>query len=182
METPRLPSPRSRRYRIDWIRSDGGGNRRRCWKARTIWRTFSFTPDGRRLAYFEVSPDSGNDIWILPIDTTDPEQSQSREAGAVLTHTIQRESATVSPDGHWIAYTSFESGRSKCTCVRLPGPGGKWQVSSDSGEDAMWSRNGRELFFETLTPVQPDHGGGLFSQWRFLRGSRQAPSLVEHPA
>jgi hypothetical protein len=30
-----------------------------------------------------------------------------------------------------------------------PGPGGKWQISTDSGTEPLWNRNGRELFFRS---------------------------------
>ena len=29
----------------------------------------------------------------------------------------------------------------------FPGPGGKWQVSSEGGTAPVWARNGRELFY-----------------------------------
>ena len=32
----------------------------------------------------------------------------------------------------------------------FPGPGGKWQISNAGGELPIWSRNGRELFFQNL--------------------------------
>ena len=31
--------------------------------------------------------------------------------------------------------------------IRLLGPGGKWQISTDGGGDPVWSRDGRELFY-----------------------------------
>jgi len=30
---------------------------------------------------------------------------------------------------------------------RPPGPGGKWQISTDGGNEPQWNRNGRELFY-----------------------------------
>ncbi len=29
----------------------------------------------------------------------------------------------------------------------FPGPGGKWQISTDGGVGPVWARNGRELFY-----------------------------------
>ena len=29
----------------------------------------------------------------------------------------------------------------------FPGPGSKWQISTEGGAEAMWSRNGREIFY-----------------------------------
>src|SRR5437588_348254 len=52
-----------------------------------------------------------------------------------------------SPDGHWVAYTSRESGREEVYVAPFPGPGGKWQVSSSGGRMPRWRRDGRELYF-----------------------------------
>jgi eukaryotic-like serine/threonine-protein kinase len=30
-----------------------------------------------------------------------------------------------------------------------PGPGGKWQISTDGGNEPVWNRNGRELFYSS---------------------------------
>ena len=56
----------------------------------------------------------------------------------------------VSPDGRWIAYESDDSGRVEVYVRPFPGPGGKWQISNAGGQLPIWSRNGRELFFESL--------------------------------
>jgi hypothetical protein len=34
---------------------------------------WSFTPDGRQLAYFESSPETGFDIWTIQLDISDPD-------------------------------------------------------------------------------------------------------------
>jgi eukaryotic-like serine/threonine-protein kinase len=58
-----------------------------------------------------------------------------------------------SPDGHWIAYDSRESGRDEIYVRPYPGPGGKWQVSTDGGTEVVWNRNGRELFYRSGTKM-----------------------------
>ena len=55
-----------------------------------------------------------------------------------------------SPDGKWIAYVSVESGRTEVYVRPFPGPGGRWQISAAGGRFPIWSRNGRELFYESL--------------------------------
>ncbi|HUM01700.1 MAG TPA: hypothetical protein VL084_05400, partial [Thermoanaerobaculia bacterium] len=47
----------------------------------------------------------------------------------------------------WIAYASDETGRDEVYVVPFPGPGGKWQVSSEGGSQPRWRRDGKELFF-----------------------------------
>jgi Tol biopolymer transport system component len=58
--------------------------------------------------------------------------------------------ATVSPDGKWMAYSSLESGRSEIYVRQFADPGaGRVQVSVDGGEEPLFSRAGRELFYRT---------------------------------
>ncbi len=57
----------------------------------------------------------------------------------------------VSPDGHWIAYASEESGRQE-VYVRPapPAAGAQRRVSDEGGAFPMWSPKGDELFFYSL--------------------------------
>ena len=58
--------------------------------------------------------------------------------------------ARFSPDGRWISYQSDESGRMEVYVRGFTPPGGKWRVSSDGGDSAVWSRDGKELFYLSL--------------------------------
>jgi len=54
----------------------------------------------------------------------------------------------ISPDGHWLAYQSDETGRLEVFVRPFPNTGaGKWQVSTGGGTGALWARNGKELFY-----------------------------------
>jgi hypothetical protein len=53
--------------------------------------------------------------------------------------------ARFSPDGHWIAYVSNESGRPEVYVQAFPPNGGKWQISTTGGQQPAWSRGGKEL-------------------------------------
>jgi serine/threonine-protein kinase len=52
-----------------------------------------------------------------------------------------------SPDGRWVAYGSEESGQPEIYVRPFPGPGGRWQISTEGGVQPVWARNGRELFY-----------------------------------
>jgi Tol biopolymer transport system component len=54
-----------------------------------------------------------------------------------------------SPDGRWLAYVSDESGRYEIYVQPYPGPGGKWQISTEGGTEPVWNPNGRELFYRS---------------------------------
>jgi serine/threonine-protein kinase len=53
----------------------------------------------------------------------------------------------LSPDGRWLAYTSNESGRDEIYVRPFPGPGGRWQISTDGGQEPLWAHSGGEIFF-----------------------------------
>jgi hypothetical protein len=54
----------------------------------------------------------------------------------------------ISPDGHWIAFEGTDSGPREVYLRPFPAvETGRSQISTDGGEDPLWSRSGRELFF-----------------------------------
>ncbi len=54
----------------------------------------------------------------------------------------------LSPDGHWIAYESDESGRREIYVRPFPNTNdGKWQASTQGGFAPLWAPGGRELLF-----------------------------------
>jgi len=56
-----------------------------------------------------------------------------------------------SPDGHWVAYASNESGRFEIFVAAFPTFAEKRQVSSAGGVSPYWTKDGKEIFF-----VAPD--------------------------
>jgi Tol biopolymer transport system component len=126
---------------IYWKDADGGGAEQRLTTSENGQTPGSFSIDGKQLAYSEIDLVNGSDIWVLTLDET-PRPTEFRrvppsEAGAAI-----------SPDGHWLAYTSNESGRREIWVLPFPGPGGKKiQISTDGGTEPVWSRNKHELYF-----------------------------------
>jgi Tol biopolymer transport system component len=54
----------------------------------------------------------------------------------------------ISPDGHWLAYQSDESGLFQIYVVPFPNTkAGKWAVTSAGGIQARWGPRGDELFY-----------------------------------
>jgi Tol biopolymer transport system component len=99
----------------------------------------SWSPDGQLLAYFEVNPETQRDIWVLRMG--------DRKAQPFLRTRFDEAVPQFSPDGRWLAYISNESGRYEIYVQAFPGPGGKWQISTEGGTEPAWNRNGRELFY-----------------------------------
>ena len=45
-----------------------------------------------------------------------------------------------------------ESGRDEVYVQPFPGPGAKWQISSEGGVEPLWARNSKQLFYRFVTP------------------------------
>ncbi len=99
----------------------------------------SWSPDGRTLL---VTRFEGSDWNLLAF----PAQGGGKPAPFVHTPYIERW-AQFSPDGHWAAYTSNESGRNELYVTGYPGPSGKWQISTAGGSEGFWRGDGKELVY-----------------------------------
>jgi Tol biopolymer transport system component len=107
-------------------------------------------PDGQRLAYFETDPETGRDLWTLPLDTTDPDHPKAGKPEAFLRTPANELFPRFSPDGRWIAYRSDESGTREIYVRPFPAGGrAKWRISTSGAWFAFWSNHSRELFYET---------------------------------
>jgi Tol biopolymer transport system component len=134
---------------LGWIRADGAGEIQRLLDSKNVMYPYSFFPDGR-LAYFERDPDSGNDLWTLALDLSDPEHPKPGKPELFLRTSSNEGHPAVSPDGRWIAYKSDESGGDEVYVRPFPPGQGKWTISNAGGQLPVWSRNGRELFFQNM--------------------------------
>jgi Tol biopolymer transport system component len=133
-------SLRDGRYGLYARAADGSGTEERLLTSKNWIFANSWSPDGRYLAYGEQDPTSGFDISILPLEG-------DRKPLSFVRTSFQDWFGEFSPDGKWIAYESNESGRSEIYVRPFPGPGGKWQISSEGGARPEWSRDGRELLY-----------------------------------
>jgi len=138
-------------YNLYWQPADGSGDAQLLLESRDSHLIpGSWHPSGRYLAYHRIPQPNNGDLMILPLEGSD---SAGWKAGAptVFVKTPAGEqSPTFSPDGRWIAYFSDESGRNEVYVRPFPGPGGKWQVSTQGGTYPTWSRTRQELFYATL--------------------------------
>ena len=85
--------------------------------------------------------DGGRDIFRA-------ELQGEQKAEAVLATPFDESAPKVSPDGHWLAYQSNESGRDEVYIRPYPETDrARIQVSTDGGLAPRWARNGSELFY-----------------------------------
>ncbi len=102
----------------------------------------AITPDGQHLLYTLTAPGTGRDLWVKPIDGSEPAR--------LLRATVHEEEAvTISGDGRWIAYQSTETGRPEIYVEAFPGPGERFQVSVDGGSDPVWAAESDEIFYRS---------------------------------
>ncbi len=124
-----------------WQLADGSGGLERLITSEYNNFPMSWSPDGQLLAFVEVTPTTGYDIWVLRLG--------DRKAQPFLRTPFNESVPRFSPDGRWLAYISNESGRWEIYVQSYPGPGGKWQISTEGGTEPVWNRNGRELFYRS---------------------------------
>jgi hypothetical protein len=126
---------------------------------------WTFTPNGDRLAYYEMNRATAFDLWTVPI------RSDERGLHAGTPELYLRTASyevypTFSPDGRWLAYASNEGGTWEVYVRRFPDDGTKVRVSAGGGRIPRWSRNGRDLFYATddqrLMVVRHSTRGGSF--------------------
>ena len=128
------------------IRSDGSGKPQPLTQSKNYQLPQSFAPDGKRLVFSETASGTGS-LWTVPLES----DNEGLRAGQPQVFLQTRATAlSFSSDGQWMAYSSRESGTEQVYVRAFPDGGGKWQISDSGGTWPMWSRNGRELFFETL--------------------------------
>ena len=93
-----------------------------------------------RLLYQVVNTATGYDIFTIAI------REGAKPEPLIRTPFIEGR-GRLSPDGRWLAYESWESGRAEVFVTSLQGAAGKWQISARGGSEPCWSRDGRELFY-----------------------------------
>ena len=123
--------------------ADGEGRERVTWSPNQQL-PFSWSHDGRFIAYQEQDRENSWSIWILPLDG---ERKPWRWGPDGTTYPYPM--PAFSPDGRWLAYQSLEVGGRYQVQVRpFPGPGPRRTVSGPEGGMApVWSPDGREILF-----------------------------------
>jgi serine/threonine-protein kinase len=107
----------------------------------------SWSADGRFILYT-----SETDIWVLPLEgaaATGPARVGGSKPMPLMETRFNESDAVFSPDGRMVAYTSNESGQQQVYVAPFPGAGARWPVTSGGSANPRWSRDGRELLYQT---------------------------------
>jgi Tol biopolymer transport system component len=114
---------------IEIVPYDGTPHLIGCW-----------TPDGKSVIYSQSS--SGpHDLWIVDTD--------SLQLRSLLETSVHESGASISPDGHWLAYLSSETGGGEIYVTTYPHLESRMRISTNGGNDPRWSGAGTELFYST---------------------------------
>jgi serine/threonine-protein kinase len=138
------------RFNISWINADGAAEAQVILEGINPILPYSFSPDGKRLLYQEITANGGQDLRTLPLDLSNPDHPKPGKPEPFLTTAFNESVGVFSPDGRWVAYRSDESGTNEIYVRPFPGPGAKWQISTGGGRYAVWGKGNRELLYLTL--------------------------------
>jgi serine/threonine-protein kinase len=126
-----------------WVRSDGAGAAHRLTSGDET--PYSFSPDGRRLAFWAPGLNHSADLFTATVQG-DPENPNLGPPELFLGSPSNEAMPAFSPDGRWIAYTSDEPGASEIFVRSFAEPAGRWQISNGGGVTPLWSRHGELLY------------------------------------
>jgi serine/threonine-protein kinase len=101
----------------------------------------AWSPDGQWLIFQEGSAGSGPNLWVV-------RATGDRKPQLWLETMFAETSPNFSPDGRWVAYVTDQTGEAEVWVRPFPGPGSPTRVSPGGGRDPVWSRDGKELFYQ----------------------------------
>jgi dipeptidyl aminopeptidase/acylaminoacyl peptidase len=124
--------------------SSGSGSEERLTEGQHNKSLLDWSKDGRYLLYREETS-TGWDLMALPL-------AGDRKPITVVKTGFLQSTGAISPDGHWVAYTSNYSGTNQLYVQAFPGDGsgpkGRWQISNGTASEVKWRGDGKELYYE----------------------------------
>ena len=138
--------------------ADGSASEELLWTLDLHAHLRDWSPDGKTMLVEVQGARTRSDIWYL-------ELMEKPAPKVFLQSDFNERNSRLSPDGRWVAYVSDESGRDEVYIQSFPVPGTKIQVSNNSGDQPVWSRDGKKLFFR---------GGGYLQEATFATLPRPA--------
>ena len=134
---------------MHWLRADGAGQLASLVNSNTIQVPWSFTADGTRLAYHQLSPSTGFDLWTVAVRATDTGLVAGTPELFLQTPGTRPTRPTPPMVDGWRTGRA-KTGSGKSDVRPFPNNGTKEvQVSRGGGRIPRWLPNGRELIYRT---------------------------------
>ncbi|HLJ44888.1 MAG TPA: protein kinase [Bryobacteraceae bacterium] len=111
----------------------------------------SISPDGRWVTFSQVVGGQ-RELWRFSLDTSDAEHPKAGKPEALVSGPGTRTDPILSPDGHWLAYTTTEAGRNDVFVQPFSNgslSSSRVQISTEPGRFPVWSPGGKELLYVT---------------------------------
>jgi eukaryotic-like serine/threonine-protein kinase len=124
-----------------WMAADGSGRPESLLVAPGSRFAGGVTPDGRTVVFQEVGSTTSG-IRAMALDST-------QVARTVLPAAFGESNPALSPDGHWLAYQSDQTGQMEVYARSYPKPGARIPISLQGGSEPAWAHSGRELFYRS---------------------------------
>ena len=136
-------SNRSGEFGIWWRDADGSAPPQKVFESKDDADEVVLAPDGRVLVYRlnQTGGSYGVSFGSLA-DFSAPKPF-------VSTDSYHERMPSVSPDGHWLAHVSDETGASEVYVRAFPWPGARHLVSAGGGSEPRWAPDGRRLFYRS---------------------------------
>ncbi len=119
--------------------ASGGSAAEKLFEHALLTPVATMSPDGQSLLLQSLN-ESSWDIFRVPLDS-------QRVARSYLATKAQETAPRFSPDGHWVAFESDESGRTEVYVRSFPDPSSKVQISVAGGSRPAWSPDGQRLYY-----------------------------------
>ncbi len=150
--------PRDQKRTLRISDPSGGTPERDIPTTMTALEPTSWGPDGNSLLVEYYTDRGAYDIGVMSLDGVGkvrPLVELSGYDGA----------GQISPDGRYFVYYSRSPGHDQVFVTPFPGPGPRWEVSTQGGGQPRWSRDGRAIYFveeheDTLMEASVTPSGG----------------------
>lgn len=100
----------------------------------------SWSPDGRKVLVISID---GKAAYLVSTDG-------KGETEKLFETNFRADEFHISPDGRWVLYNSDESGRWEVHVAAFPKFDKRRQVSNAGGCQALWRKDGKELYYLSL--------------------------------
>jgi len=127
--------------------ADGSGAEKTLFAEQNNFHYPGWSRDGKYVTYLWGDGEKMVSLWIRPVSG---DANGDAKPVAIVQPPSQQSNLSyyrISPDGHWVAYISDESGQQEVYLTSFPEGKGKWKVSSNGGYYPAWRGDGKEIFY-----------------------------------